>query len=305
MKNSLKKKGLSMSSAQSISNLCFQRARTIDAQLDNINNAEVSIKVGDETYYQTVKKEIPSNLVALLTQKAGLHAVQGFLMENIKAKDNMLNEIKNRPFLYEIEAPERPKTEYANTLGVVGEAWGKDQLSLSEINEFLEVEAIASHIGQFIHKGSTLDRLRTELPTLSTLQWISMKDGERTPMKVTPHHTIEQLAEVHEELAGLHRNAEKRVNFFKAKIKDLVTLENARIAQVNADEIARVNGVNQTANEEYRIKFNEYQASYQKASQDFEAERNKELKEKASLKIEVPERFKPLVDEFLSQLDEE
>lgn len=304
MKNSLKKKGLSMSSAQSISNLCFQRARTIDAQLDNINNAEVSIKVGDETYYETVKKPIPTNLVELLTQKAGLHAVQGFLMENIKAKDAMLKEIKNRPFEYNIEAPERPKSEVANTLPTVGEDWGKDQLSLAEVNEYLEVEAIAAHIGQFIHKGSTLERLRNELPTLSTLKWISMKDGERTPMNVKPHHTIEQLAGVHEELAALHRNAEKRVNYFKAKIKDLVTDENGRIAKENANEIARVNAINQTANEAYRIKYNEWHADYLKASEDFESERNKELKEKASLKIEVPERFKPLVDEFLAQLEE-
>ena len=40
MKNSLASKGLSMSQAQSISNLCNQRASDISALLNNINNVE-------------------------------------------------------------------------------------------------------------------------------------------------------------------------------------------------------------------------------------------------------------------------
>lgn len=305
MKNSLKKKGLSMSSAQSISNLCNQRAIDLGHKLNSINNVKKSFKHGNETITETVGKPLPQDLTSILTQKANLHAVQGFLMENIKAKDEILKEIRKRVFVYDVLQPERPQTEYANILKPVDETWAKGQLTLDEVNELYAVEAMASHIGQFIHKDSVLDRLRAELPNIKPLEWISIKDGERTPVTVETHHTQEQLLTVHEELSGLHRNANKRVNYFKAKIKDLVTTKNGEIAELNANEEGRVNAINKERQEAYAIVFKEWNGEYLKASQKFEAARNKEIQATASLKIEVSARFKPLVDEFLAQLDEE
>lgn len=87
MRNSLNTKGLSLSQAQSISNLCFQRTQDIANNLSVINNAEKTLKIGDETYVETVGNKIPTNVVDLLLEKALLHSTQAFLMENIKAKD--------------------------------------------------------------------------------------------------------------------------------------------------------------------------------------------------------------------------
>jgi hypothetical protein len=92
-------------------------------------------------------------------------------------------------FEYDVDAPERPKTFKKDYLYSIDEPWGWDQLTTAEYNEYLEAEAYASHIGQFIHKGGKLDRLRAELPTIKTLEFMEIEVGKKTPMKVSIHHT--------------------------------------------------------------------------------------------------------------------
>lgn len=302
MKNSLSSKGLSMSQAQSISNLCNQRSKDITAKLADINNVSKVLKIGDETYTETQANPIPANVVELLTEKARLSATQAFLMENIKAKDSLIKEIQSEDFDYEVETPSKPKFEVREIPSLVNEDWGWAQLSVNEYNEYLEAEAYASHIGQFIHKGGKLDKLRSELPTIKTLEFMEIEVGKKTPMKVSIHHTPEQLLEIHEELASLHRNYEQKVNYFKSKVKNSVTTENARIANERANIQAEVNEINGKQDAEYNTAMDKWRAEYTKASNEFEAKRQERIKEAANMKIEIDSRFQPVVDMFLKDL---
>jgi hypothetical protein len=187
-------------------------------------------------------------------------------------------------------------------LSTIDETWGWDQLTTAEYNEYLEAEAYASHIGQFIHKGGKLDRLRAELPTIKTLEFMEIEVGKKTPMKVSVHHTSEELLAIHEQLAALHRGYEQKVNYFKAKVKNSVTSENARIAKERADIQAEVNEINSKQDVEYKNAYDKWAAEYRKASEEFEGDRQKRIENAANLKIEVAERFQPVVDEFLKQL---
>jgi hypothetical protein len=302
MKSSLSTKGLSMSQAQSISNLCNQRAKEISSKLADVNNVSKTLVIGSETYTETQANPMPTNVVGLLTEKARLSATQAFLMENIKAKDELIREVQCDEFEYDVDAPERPKTFKKDLPLTIDEPWGWDQLTTAEYNEYLEAEAYASHIGQFIHKGGKLDRLRAELPTIKTLEFMEIEVGKKTPMKVSVHHSSEELLAIHEELAALHRGYEQKVNYFKAKVKNSVTSENARIAKERADIQAEVNEINSKQDVEYKNAYDKWAAEYRKASEEFEADRQKRIENAANLKIEVAERFQPVVDEFLKQL---
>lgn len=298
-KKSLSEKGLSLSQAQSISNLCFQRSRNIDSKLNSINNYSRKVKIGDTDHVETDPNPMPSDISELLVQKAKLHATQAFLMENIKAKDELINSIKSETFVEPNTRPEYPELVDAEFLNQVGEKWGIDQLTISEYNEYLEAEAYASHIGQFIHKGGILDRLRNELPNLKKLDWIEINSGEKTPVIITPHHTSDQLLEIHEELAKKHRDYEQRVNYFKAKIKNLVTIENSRIAKLNADAQNKANLENGVLLNKYEELFREWSGEVKKLSQEFEAERQEKIKQAVVLRIDVDARFKDIVDMFM------
>ena len=302
MKNSLSSKGLSMSQAQSISNLCNQRAKEISTKLDNINNVSKKLVIGDETYVETNGNPIPENVVELLTTKARYSATQAFLMENIKAKDDLINEIRFEVFDYGVEEPLRPREVVETLPSEVDGNFGLDQMTAAEYNEYLEAEAYASHIGQFIHKKGTLDRLRAELPTIKTLEFMEIEVGKKTPLKVSIHHTPEQLLAIHEELAALHRGYEQKVNYFKSKAKNAVTSENAKIQRERADIQSRVNTENEKLRREYADACSKFYEERKKASQEFEAKRQERIQEAANLKINVAERFQDVVDEFLNQL---
>jgi len=303
MRNSLNTTGLSLSQAQSISNLCFQRTQDISSNLSVINNAEKTLKIGNETYIETVGNKIPANVVELLLEKALLHATQAFLMENIKAKDSFLKELKAKYFISPLTEPDYPNMHSAILLPLVDEKWGWDQLSLSEYNEYLEAEAYAAHIGQFIHKDCKLDILRKELSTIKTLEWMTVKDGEKTPLKVSVHHNQAQLLDIHNNLAALHRKYEQRVNYFKAKVKNLVTEENARISKVNADEQAIVNNSNKKMEDTFSELLRVYRAENLRLIQDFEKTRQEDIQKVAGLRITVDTRFQPTVDKYLKELE--
>jgi hypothetical protein len=303
MKNSLSSKGLSMSQAQSISNLCNQRSKDITAALADINNVEKTLTIGTETYIETQGNPIPDNVVSLLQDKARLSATQAFLMENIKAKDELINSIKRERFEYPIESPERPKLISETIPSEVDEAFGWEQLTLAEYNEYLESEAYASHIGQFIHKGGRLDRLRAELPTIKTLEFMEIEVGKKTPMKVEVHHTSQQLLAVHEELAALHRGYEQKVNYFKSKVKNATTKENARIQKERGIIQARVNEQNSAAANTYKLAYDQWAGEEHKAQHEFEEARQAGIESAVALKIDVAPRFQSVVDEFLNQLN--
>jgi predicted amidophosphoribosyltransferase len=83
----LSTKGLSMSQAQSISNLCNQRALEIQRELDSYNVCSKSIKMNGENYSLVDAYPMPSAILELLKEKGRLHATQAFLMEAIKEKE--------------------------------------------------------------------------------------------------------------------------------------------------------------------------------------------------------------------------
>jgi hypothetical protein len=302
MKNSLSTKGLSLSQAQSISNLCNQRSIELSNTLSDVNNVEKTLTIGSDTYIETPAKPLPGNVAELIQEKARLAATQAFLMENIKAKDSLIKSIQREQYYASAPRPESPEYVEVELKELVTEEWAWNELSAAEYNEFLEAEAYAAHIGQFIHKGGTLDRLRTELPKIKTLEFMEIETGKKTPMKVAVHHTSAQLLSIHEELASSHREYEQKVNYFKSKVKNAVTKENARIANENGDAVAKANEANQTLRDEFRKLNEEWNAFVRKETQEFEAKRQGRIEAAVALKIDVAPRFQPVVDEFLKTI---
>lgn len=307
-KNSLTpNKGLSISQAQSISNLCNQGALEIAAQLTVVNNFKKTVKVDKEEKVLVAGKQLPDNVVELLTKKASFHACQAFLMENIKAKDEMLKVTRHVPAdVSVVDYPERPEfiDPIVGSLAEVNENFGWAQLSVGENNEYLEAEAFAAHIGQFIHKNGILTGLRAELPNIPAIEWMTIKEGVKSPVNIEVHHKAENLLSLHNDLATAHRGYEQRVNYFKAKVKNLTTKENAHIAKHNADlqnAAAKKNNALQLDFETASKKANE-QANDIRA--EFEKTRQQKISEIAAMRIKVDSRFQAVISEFLTKLPE-
>jgi hypothetical protein len=264
-----------------------------------VNNASKSITIGGETHELQEAFPLPADVTELLLEKARLYSTQAFLMEAIKAKDSELTAVRTMRYVFDIPAPIRQEIEEPEMTDTVTEEWGWKQLTDAEYNEYLEKEAYASHIGQFIHKRGILSVLRDGITKIASLEWMTIKDGEKTPVKVKKHHTASELDAKHEELAKLHREYEQRVNYFKAKVMNLVTMENARIAKLNADKLSEFKKLESERNIEYQKAYTEWSSARLQAQQEAEIEREELIKSTAALRISVDPRFQDVIDMFL------
>lgn len=300
MKN-LSTKGLSMSQAQSISNLCNQRAQEMQRELDSYNVSSKSIKIAGETFDLETAYPMPITVLELLKEKSKLHATQAFLMEAVKEKNGHIHSLQNARFDdSHLEEPVRPKSTELDINYGVDEDWGWAQLTANEHNEYLMAEAYASHLGQFIHKGGKLTQMRKQLADLPAIEWMNVKDGEKTPVKIQKHHSPSQLLTIHEQIANEHRVYEQRVNYYKAKVRNLVSDENARIQKENADKAEAHRQYEQKVTEEYFAAMDSFRSQLTAETSSFNANREKAIKDAAALRISVDPRFQDVIDMFIT-----
>ncbi len=288
-----------MSQAQSISNMCNQRAQEIANKIGVVNNAEKTITIGGKTYTETQGMPMPADIIDIINEKATLHACQGFLMEALKAKDAELTRLRGMRFAYDVAQPEHQEADEADITASVNEEWGWAQLSDAEYADYLDVDSRAAHIGQFIHKNGKLDRLRAELPGIKSLEWMEVENGKKTPVEVKIHHTSSSLLDLHEKLALQHRELEQRVNYYKAKVKNLVTVENARIHAENMVKADTYQKAQQALDEQYQIAMNSWRNARSVAASQFEKERELAIKDASALRINVDPRFQTVIDKFI------
>jgi hypothetical protein len=160
---------------------------------------------------------------------------------------------------------------------------------------------MASHLGQFIHKSGKLSQLRKELSNIPSIEWFEIEDGKKTPVKITKHHDSQSLLDLHEEVAELHRTYEQRVNYFKAKVKNLTSDENARIQKENADKAAEFLKLEKELNEKYKMALDAYNGEVLRLTMEFNAQRELDIKSAAALRINVDPRFQHVIDQFITK----
>lgn len=300
----LSKTGLSMSQAQSISNIINQKSIELENQLEKINNYQSKVKYKDEDLVITQSIPMPKNIGDILKELCTLRGVQAFLMTAIKSKDFAMNGLKQKMFISSEQKPVRKDRELMKTIPSVDESWGWEQLSDKEYAEFLYAEAMASHLGKFIHKGGKLDSLRKELPDLKLLEWMNINDSEKTPVILTPHHTSEELLKVYESLAAEHRKYEQKVNYYKAKVKNMVSDKNAEIHTFNSLEAERIAKINDDIENEYQKAFSEYYAKASKEQAEFQKQLEIQKKELAQTRIIVDPIFQETINKILGNLED-
>jgi hypothetical protein len=290
-----------MSQAQSISNLCNQNAQEIERELNSYNNCSKSINVGGQNYSLQEGIPVPGDILEKLKNKGDLHACQAFLMEAIKGKEAEIDRLRGiQPELSHLVKPERPVVPDYDIMYDVNESWGWSMLTDAEYSEYLQAEAMAAHLGQFIHKNGKLSQLRKDLPNTPSIEWFEVEEGKKTPVKVTKHHVSAALLGIHEDIADAHRKYEQRVNYFKAKVKNLVSDMNAHIQKVNADKAAEFLKLEKELMEKYQIAMDAYNGEILRLTMEFNSQRELTIKDTAALRINVDPRFQHVIDMFIT-----
>ena len=302
----LSEKGLSITRASVISNWCNQKRLEYKTLFESYTNTSKSLTYDGETLQLTRPNSIPSNIEELVLKQCKYNACQAFLMENISAKDALLKEVQSMSAdTSHLSSPIPPIEEKVVLLPKVDEDWGWSQLSKEEIAEFLENQAYAANIGQFIHNNSPIAKLREALPKTQLIEWEELETGKKTPVRVELHHTPEYLFSLHEKFAKLHYEYEGKVNYFKAKVRNLLTMENARIAGINNTNTIKVQARNKALRLQYEEELKSYLEKVEECKVEFEIWRQAEIKRIAALRISVDPLFQETIDEFLNEVGEE
>ena len=298
------KNTLSMSDAQTISNMCNQKAQTISRKLDKINNFEKvldlsTVKDSDNDSKKLIKvKAEPLNhdeVCDLLEKQSKYYSLQGFLVSHITLKESMLENLRREQDDFEYQSfgdycndnslIEKPSLDNFTEYNI----W--ETISPNEILRYYVAETDAATIGKFIHKDSKLDKLRKQLSAIPEYEFEEFPDGRVAIIEIKKHHTDEDLEKTHIVLADKHRDSERVVNSFKARLKnDLRELTDEARSNYNKE---REKYNNQVASLKEK-----YDAERTTAYNIFLNEISEKTKEVANSRIEVPEIFSSILEEF-------
>ena len=283
----LDKKGLTSSEASHIANFLKEQVKKIDITPSNFKiSTSIGIRGAENIPLDSNKAIL--NWPDLLLKKAEYFSLSAWLKEAIKYKEWLLLDARTNYFDSSTvtgtkELPPQPvkkPTEWCE--------YFRTELNIKEQAEYLKQESLASHVGGFIHN---FDVVREKINTFVPAKFHTLSESETMTVMNTMLYDPEHLYLSVEELQGIHREAEKVVNYWKAKHKEWI-----------ADQ----DRVYQTALVEYRRNVStittENNALIQKETSEFENNKTNLIQEIAALRIEIPVALQYILDEAYEKL---
>ena len=230
----LGEKGLSLSEAQSFSNIINQRVVTALSTLDRIGAYNETFGYGDKTVAITKNIHLKKDdITERLLKISEYRYAQAFLMEAIKEKAALLQideTVDISDFKYEREGELNNLIEKliatqreANNILREKPLSHKETLDYDKYKDYLYHESVASSIGKFINADGHLTSIRKLAEQKYDIQFTTVEDGKKIAIDVNPLYTPEELLEIHEHLALEHNKSEKRVNYYKANYENYVS----------------------------------------------------------------------------------
>ena len=143
--------------------------------------------------------------------------------------------------------------------------------------------------------------LRNELISLPNIDWLSLEEGKKTAVKITKHNEASDLLNLHEELAAMHRTYESRVNYFKAKVKNLTAEKNTEITKANELASSKYSELEKEETLKYQEAYREVNAEIRKRTNEAAIEKVEGYKMASALRIEVDPRFQDVIDKFITK----
>ncbi len=277
--------GISMSDANSVAGKAGDIADSVGRLLAQTGSFIKTTELDGKKVTLEMPKRI-ENLTEVAKKDGELYGLKAYLMEAIKAKNALIDNLKVAPLddfkedgeefeKFDTKEDEMPVRD-AVTENTVLQSW-----TLEERAEYYLLEARVAHLGKKIHPDGIFDRLaqnsfegvRYEREELN-----SGKGGTKTHIaEVVSVYTPQEAQNAFYELHDERRELEKRLNFYKARLKNELTkktLEAEKNFREKLDEFNEMQTKKRERNEKLRG--------------TFETRRLEKVREAADLKILIP-----------------
>lgn len=224
-------------------------------------------------------------------REGNLYALSAWLREAVKAKQNLIDLVRNAPdidFLQEGESFPRITLDEPRLINPANPKNWKDEdiigeFTIAERAEFLMLEAQAAHLGKKLHADGILNKINHELATFDTYRFHNLADGaglKAFPVKRVALYAKDDFQKDFFQLQDEHRGFEAKLNWYKARIQNEVTMRNAQ------------------AQEEYRKAFQDVYSEYNVKRMEFERHVQDVNKAEKMLLNEIGQRRLELVKQI-------
>jgi len=221
-------KGLTSAEANYTANIVKELCERISNEIKQLTIFEGVLNFqGKQTIYNKVFKV--DNLEEKCLEEGNLYALSAWLREAIKSKDNLLKQVDLDNF--EIKLLNEVFIDIEATSKLLTEDEIKYSLPINELADYLACEAKAAHIGKKVHPNGIFE-----------VWFNAIKNTPRVQINdVNKDYVVEfsqivdekDLYSIYFNLQKEYREAEQKVNYYKAKIKNLLDEKNQKINQQN------------------------------------------------------------------------
>jgi len=271
-------KGLTTAEANYTANIIKELCERISNEIKQLTLFKGTLNFqGKQTEYNKVYKV--ENLEEKCLEEGNLYALSAWLREAIKAKEALLKQVENDNFDISL----LNEVNYGKATNLLTEDEVKYSLPINELAEYLAYEAKAAHIGKKVHPNGIFE------------QWFNMiKNTPKVQINEINKDYIVEFDQVVDEkdlyqtyftLQKEYREAEQKVNYYKAKVKNLLNERNQEINQKNRalqDKISQDLEIQNSKNLALQAEINNL--------------RGQKLKEVSELKIIIPNELQKTLD---------
>lgn len=271
----LGEKGITSTSANHIANMAGEVITQDKEFLDGLQFYSTTIKlIGavEETKLGVGNtKEDLDKIEVKLKGIASMHAIAAWMREAVKAKDDLLNQLKY--YTLEQWAKENDK-ELPTAPGVIRSIDENDiteEMNVKELTDYLVLEAIASTFGKAIHNNGSVSKARKSF--LKVISNPSNKEGSGRDTTITTHEPtvkVEEMESAFEKLQDTYRSYEKRLNSIKFDVRKAINEKSTKMY------------------EDYQKAQKEYTEKYNILRSEFEAWKVAKREEISKLKVIIP-----------------
>lgn len=268
-------KGLTSSEANHITNIVKELVKNIDQKSFVLYTSKIKNGGGTMPLDEFKRNE---DWVDNVKKVGLLFSLSAFLKTAVKLKESKMDEERNKKFVHNVPYPTLKET--SQRLDTSFETY-LQTLNIKDLNEYLTNESIASHIGKFVHN---FDEVRDASVNFQPTSFRQINNEVVTIINERLY-THEELLSGFFDLQKSHREAEKVVNYYKAKHKDWVK----EIETKYLSDVQEVNFYNNSL-------INSYNSSVENARIEFEKEKQAKIQEFSKLKIEIPNNLQETLD---------
>jgi hypothetical protein len=274
----LDKQGLTLAEANYTANIIKELCEKIANEISRMSlfSSKLIFNGQEKTFNKEYKVD---NLETKCMEEGNLYALSAWLREAIKEKNRLLEQTEYDTFGFIFKVlPAVPAL-----LPTPTEEDIKKELSVSELSEFLACEAKAAHLGKKVHPNGVFDKWFKDLKNTPPIQ--IHPENKDYVIYLTQLVFEEDLYKIYFNLQKEYREAESKVNYYKAKIKNLLS-----------DKIREVNNINSETRKAYQEEVDKLNTENHTIRLEIHNKKLEKAKELSELKIIIPNSLQKTMD---------